>query len=512
MRGKAIYKDQIGAHFPFIELFFASITKLFGFKTTVLIIARIIIYLILISTIFFIYSIGKIIRNTETGILAVALSIASLTFVDKGIEIRHDVFNMFFNTAGVFFILKYCKENRPGFLVIAGLLNGLALASTQKSIMWIIGIYIGVSLFLMTKKGLIEWLKFSAVYAACLFIPLASCVSFEIYKFHDSFNALISRTIFNLTGYLNPAVKDQYPFLYSKWTIWKYLLISNGLLYVSSIVAAFYYLCMKRKELKHELVIFSWFFTGLLFYLFMRRPFLQSFLPTIPIFGLISAIYLTDLSNRFKPYISNKKHLIYPLVVLLFLAWPSFSVVRQAYYTHQSLQCTAPISSKFRNNKKQFENVSFCLHHLQKHDKVLCFTQQQVFFDPLLDFENNKCAATIHEIDEDCIITLMKKEQCKVIIFDERTRILKNEIQKILLSHYLFTGSGEVFVPGLTVQPKQKTDFEIWISGNYSLSSAEVNIDGNYLTTKRIYLEKGNHTFNNLSEKKIVIFYAFNGT
>ena len=78
---------------------------------------------------------------------------STIVFVDKGIEIRHDVFNMAFKTIGSYWGLKYLKENKRHFGWLSGLFLGLALASTQKAVVWNIGISVGLFISMIRLKG-----------------------------------------------------------------------------------------------------------------------------------------------------------------------------------------------------------------------------------------------------------------------------------------------------------------------------------------------------------------------
>jgi len=143
-RGKAIYADEVGAHFPLMNIVFAILLKLYGYEVTALFLARVIIFTVLCASAFFIYKIGKTLKDADTGALAVLLTLSSLVFINKGIEIRHDVFNMFFNVAGVYCLIRFLHLSEKRYAIISALCMGCALASTQKAAIWVFGIGIGV--------------------------------------------------------------------------------------------------------------------------------------------------------------------------------------------------------------------------------------------------------------------------------------------------------------------------------------------------------------------------------
>jgi len=107
LRNKALYADNIGSHFPFTNILYSILIYLAGYKSTTLLIARYFVFCINGITLFYIYQIGKCLWNRRTGIMAVALTLATVTFMQKGIEIRHDVFNTMFNVIGAYYAIRY---------------------------------------------------------------------------------------------------------------------------------------------------------------------------------------------------------------------------------------------------------------------------------------------------------------------------------------------------------------------------------------------------------------------
>lgn len=172
VRGKALYSDQIGSHFPLVNILLSLLIKVLGFKTSTVLLIRYSVLLCLLTTLFFVFKIAEAIWGKSAGLFAVALTIASLIFVDKGMEIRHDNFNMTFNTIGAYWALKYLKERKLHFIWLSSLFLGLALASTQKAANWNLGLIFGLSLYTFREIGIQRTGKDLAIYSASIMLPL----------------------------------------------------------------------------------------------------------------------------------------------------------------------------------------------------------------------------------------------------------------------------------------------------------------------------------------------------
>jgi hypothetical protein len=158
------------------------------------------------------------------------------------------------------------------------------------------------------------------------------------------------------------------------------------------------------------------------------------------------------------------------------------------------------------------QNVSFCLDNLSQNDKVLSFTQQQIFFEPLfpgMDIVGSECGPIINTIDENCFENKMIQSDCKVVIYDYRTTFLKSEIQEKIKRNFVYSGAGQIFIPGLNLEPNEKIEKQLWVSGYYYSPNLNIAIDENKINENLLKLEKTNYTFNNLSDEPALLYYVF---
>jgi hypothetical protein len=158
---------------------------------------------------------------------------------------------------------------------------------------------------------------------------------------------------------------------------------------------------------------------------------------------------------------------------------------------------------------RQIANVSFCLENLTKDDKVLCFTQNQIFFDPVMRISNEECGERIYDYDAGCFERKMKKEQCKIIINDYRTGLLNQKVQKKIILNYIPTKTGDILIPGFKIAPQKVVNKEVWINGYYYSPTLAFEVDGKKIKGNLIELKQGKYSFRNLSDRPVTLVYIF---
>jgi len=500
VRGKALYHDRIETHFPLVNILFFFLMKIYGFKATTPLLARAITVAASFFGLFFIYKIASMIRGKETGLLAVALTLSSMVFVNKGIEVRHDVFNLFFNTTGAYFAGRTIKTKKFGYLLISAIFLGLALASTQKAIVWNLGILGGLFYVLFKENGSKRAFKSLIFFSLFFILPSILSLAFLLIKWNEDIHSFFNLAIIHGIKYISPEYSreslPEVPFLYSKFSIFGRLLYENGLFYLLSLtgIALHFFWRSKRDPVKH--VIIFWAAAGLLFYIYMKRPFYQSFLPSIPALAILTAILLTDMRDRFGNRPIWKNMALSGFTVVFLLSWPAYLVV------------TTAIDKKL-SMSRQMENLSFCVDNLKPQERVLCFSQQQIYFDPVIRVSGDQCGSTIYSIEESCFEQRMVENECRVVIYDYRTRVLNSEIQKKIKEHYRPIGVGDILVPGFLLQPGEEARKDIWIPGTYFSPTSEITIDGDKATGRLIPLNRQTSLFKNPTSRPVLLLYLF---
>jgi len=497
LRGKALYSDNIGVHFPFANILLSLFFKVFGFKTFTVVLIRYSILLLLLATLFFVFKITEMIWGKNAGLLAVSLTMACLVFIDKGIEIRHDTFNMTFNTIGAYWALRYLKERKVGFICISGLFLGLALASTQKAAVWNIGIIIGLSLCTFKEMGFVGTGRVLVIYSVSIMIPLLASYSYLFMASTEKMKAVLDFFLADAIGYLGLEKGNTvYPFPYTKASIFKGLVYENGLFYLLSVIAIFSSFFVRNRWGNERVLILLWSGAGILFYVIAQRPFHQSFLPTIPALGILVTGFLTIVIRKVGIPFWPRRVILEGLLIMLLLLWPSYLVAKKAL--------SAPTM------KAQVENISFCVENSEPHDKVLCFTQQQIYLDPVLRMVGDECGDSIYVINADCFEREMIQKRCRIVINDHRTRFLNKAVKKKIRDHYIYTGIGDILVPGFSIGPRDLAEREVWVSGTYYSPTLSLMVAGEKIRENLVDLDQKRYRFENLTSHPVMLMYIFN--
>jgi hypothetical protein len=274
-------------------------------------------------------------------------------------------------------------------------------------------------------------------------------------------------------------------------------LVTPNPLFYSVAVAGGVFLFLKRNPSSQRgiLVLAGWCGLGLAFYLTMRRPFYQSFLPTVPSLALLASGFLMegrDAVSRF-PF-ALKAGMVYLFGMLLFV-WPFWSLV--------------PMMRQDDRLHRQLYNTSYCLGNLKPSEKVLCFTQNQIYFDPVLPIKNSTCGERFYAFDPVCFEKRMIDEQCRVIINDYRSQLLNREIRKKIQANYVALKKGNILIPGFRLEPKKAVEKQVWIEGYYYCPTLSLELDGQRVRGKLLRLTQGIHTFVNLRDQPLSLVYFF---
>jgi len=512
LRGKAYFGDNIGGHFPLANIFFSWIIGASGFKTTTLLIGRIVMMFCILAILVLAYKICRVINGSSIlGLAGVSLILSSLAFIHKGIEIRHDVFNALFNVASIYYALIYFRKLKIRYLLLSAFFMGCSLAATQKAIFWNFGIAFPVFLYIFWLRGFKDTATLAFQYVLIYITPLIASLAYLVIFHNDIFQSFMEAAILRQVQYLAPPSKGGSSFLYSKFDMLKLLFYDNGGLYTIGLIAMLYYpiIILYRKDNKDisKGIIGCWGLSGLAFYLYMKRPFYQSFLPTIPALSLLCAFFVKELIDRCSiRQVTRRKNLVYIACIFSIIFFPSKQLLSQVNLFNGK-------RAQEPSMRSQMENVSFCLDKLEPNDVVLSLTQQQIFFDPLLccGLRQNKCGS-IQNMDAMCLKNEMIKKQCKIIINDHRTMVLRQRnipIDDLIRSNYFYIGVGDIFIPGFVVEPNQNVGKEIWIEGNYFCRSSDVLFDGKYSFDGKFFLEKKIYTISNPSNESVLVLYSF---
>jgi hypothetical protein len=495
LRGKALYADQIGVHFPLSNIIISLLISLGGFKTFTILLARYLILFINGLTLFCIYKMGAFLWDKRTGLMAVVLTLSTIVFMNKAIEIRHDVFNTLFMVAGGYYGLKYLKQRKMKALIASALFCGLAIASTQKAAVGTVGLLLGISLVLLRQCSFKETLRIICTYPVIIFVSLLVVFSYLILISPENFSHFFDKIMKQLAVNFFPATKEVYPFPYKRYEFVRTLMFQNPLFYAFGIGGIFSLIAFSLRTGDDKMALAVWTLMGLIFYLTVKRPFYQTLLPTIPLIAIVVAGFLTDLRNQFKyAPIYTKVGVMVTILILLFI-WP--------------LSMFSKTLGKDRRFNRQLSNISFCLANLEKDDKVLSFTQNQIFFDPVFKMTDKECGMRFFDYDEGCFEERMIAAQCKIIINDYRTTLLNKRVKEKIKANYISARAGDILIPGLAIPGEGRHVKKVWIRGDYYSPTHSLMINGKKIENNLIHLDQKEYVFGNASKRTILLVYIF---
>jgi hypothetical protein len=495
LRGKTLYAAQIEPHFPIFNICIAQLVNLSGFNTTAIIIARYFVLLTSAVALVFTYKIGKIIWDKRTGLIAVCLVLSSIVFLNKGLEIRHDVFNMTFNVIAAYYGLRYIQQKRYLYIILSAIFLGVAFASTQKAVVWNLGIIIGLALYYLRDKSYKDVSKIALYYLLILFMPLLISLFYLVFSYGDNVHMFLSYAVAKQIIFYSPYAQELYPFPYNRYDLFKDLIFQNHLLYALSIGGMSTVIIRWVKSNTERIVIAVWALTGILFYITVKRPFFQTFLPSVVPMSILATGLLADLFKEYNSLNISKKAGIGITVISLLFVWPLFLANDERSDNDQMM--------------RQMDNITFCLENLKNDDKVLCFTGNQIFFEPVFKIDWEEGGTPIYDYDPTFFENKMINEQCKVIINDYRTGLLSEKVKKKIRENYLPVNNGDIFVPGLTLEPGETIDKKVWIEGYYYSPIISLEIDQKKIESKLIKLEQRRYRIKNNTNRRISLIYIF---
>ena len=153
LHGKALYADQVGTHFPLTNFLIATVIEATGATASSVVVARRLVLVFSVFTLFMVYKTGTALGNREVGLVAAALTATCSVFFDKAMEIRHDVFSTGFLVGAIYLFVRFHASRKLLWLCLSGVCAGLALAATQKAIVSLTGIGLGIAVVSWSSQG-----------------------------------------------------------------------------------------------------------------------------------------------------------------------------------------------------------------------------------------------------------------------------------------------------------------------------------------------------------------------
>jgi hypothetical protein len=351
LNGSILYRDLFDTKPPGLFLIVALIYWIFGNN---IIVPRLFSMLISCFTSFFLFFIGKNIRNTTTGLAAALLFIIDPLSVKTGIVIHFGSVMIFFMVVSVYFYTIADQNEHSSLFFLVGLFIGISALIKQPGILILPVILLDLYLKKIWSK---ETLK-SMMWIICGMIT--AIFPFILYfVFTNSLDpAVFAIILFNLSFSkgMTPFAKFHHFFYYVFFRnpfIW--IIGCAGLLFVY------------KFQKKWSFLITGWFILSLLTIISLKTPWDHYYLQVIPPLSLSSCICLQELfkSQKIKIHIL-KVDIVKMGTVFLFLSILTYSGF--ALYAHPRY------SSKFSMFSSeladQHQVASYIIDQTDPDDKI----------------------------------------------------------------------------------------------------------------------------------------------
>lgn len=162
------YRDFFQHHNPLLWYLIVPVLYLFGDSLPALLAARFFMVIVVLGIAFLTYLTSTAIsRCRETGLIAVVLLFSTITFLEKGIEIRPDVPEIFFGMLSIYLLIRFFNDRHDNYLLYSGLSAAVSFLFLQKTIFLLLSYLIIFSYGLIKKEIRVR----SVFYFAGGFLP-----------------------------------------------------------------------------------------------------------------------------------------------------------------------------------------------------------------------------------------------------------------------------------------------------------------------------------------------------
>jgi hypothetical protein len=180
LQGKTPYLDFFQNHNPTLWFLLAPIILFFGEGTAVLFVSRAIMLLLLTGIAMSVRALSREAgSSTRESHYAVLFVLSCSVLINKSLEVRPDVPQVFFGLLSCLYFLRYLKNKRPLYMVLAGFLAGVSFVMLQKSVLLFAAV--GVSMLWLLWRGTVAW-RAPLLYAIGNIFPMAGLALYLIYS------------------------------------------------------------------------------------------------------------------------------------------------------------------------------------------------------------------------------------------------------------------------------------------------------------------------------------------
>lgn len=277
-----------------VSLFHPTSIFSVSFEQTI-VIGRFLSALLSLGLIPLLFSIGKKLKDTNTGLLAAFLAMTSIGFLQYAHFSTFEMWITFFGTLLFYFCLLFLQKRTKKITIAIGLVFGILLSIKVSSIVLLFPITL-LFLFSHSFKKFIFALSLFCLSALCVFLisnPFVFLTPFEFLSSMQYESAVVLHTlpVFYTQGFVN-TVPLVYQFLY----VFPFIL--NPFLLIIFLPSFLYVIYKSITKRSFSLALLILFFLILLFSQgFFYAKWTRYMIPTLPFIYLILAIALINLKK-----------------------------------------------------------------------------------------------------------------------------------------------------------------------------------------------------------------------
>ncbi|MFC2154981.1 ArnT family glycosyltransferase [Acidobacteriota bacterium] len=346
-RGYQPYLDFFQVHHPLLWFLLAPVIAILGESLTTFFVIRFLMAFLTLGSGYILFRLTKLVTGSrEVALISAVFLLSTVMFVEKGIQVRPDVPQVFFALLSLHYIVLFFKRKREKkyrYICLSGLFAGISFLFLQKSVFLLLA-YGFVFLYRLIKKELS--LKSVVLFSLFFLLPNLSLVVYLAAA--GTFPEYI------LTNWLVPgrllAHFSPHYILFGMWA--ENLLL--WLLLIASMIA----ICLKMfrpprragKRANREMLMLL--FIALVFFIcacLMRLPFKQNFMLPMALFCIPASYFFKVLSWKSRWTVKKKRNALAIVTLIPFLI------------------LTAMI---FLSNRSQVEKIKFVLNHTKGSEEV----------------------------------------------------------------------------------------------------------------------------------------------
>jgi hypothetical protein len=351
LQGSILYRDLFDTKPPGLFFIVALIFWIFGNN---IIIPRIFSMLVSCFTGIPLFFIGKKIRNTITGLAAALLFVFDPLSLKTGIVIHAGSTMIFFMVVSVYFYTLTDKNKQSSLLFLVGIFIGISTIIKQPGILILPVILLDLFLKKNSYKSLLKYIVYISSGTITAMVPVV--LSFLFTKALDHvFFALI---LFNLSF-----SKEMTPF--AKFhNFYYYVLLRNPLIWIIGVLGLLF---ANKSKKDWNFLITGWFVLSLLAIMSLKTPWDHYYLQVVPPLCLSCSIFLQEL-------FSTKTVKLNRLKVDIIKVGTCFLFLSIIIYAETSLYTNPRYSTKLSMFSSELEGqnqvASYIIDHTNPDDKI----------------------------------------------------------------------------------------------------------------------------------------------